>query len=277
MTRFNDALLKSWAEHRRPLDADKSQFGHVLVLGGDVGMWGAVYLAAKAALRMGAGLVSVLTHEAHAPFVSLNRPEIMSAAFQNESLRHAIAQRVSHVVVGPGLGDSAFSHAVCEFALSLKRPTLFDAGALRYLAQQRLTPEQAVITPHAGEAAYLLGCSKAEIESDRVAACIKLVQTYSAITVLKGHGTLVADAQTQPERCPWGNPYMASAGMGDALSGIIVGLMTQTSDFLNAAMVGVALHATAGDTLMQAGPHGFLAEDVIEQSVGCLNAYHTPH
>lgn len=144
------------------------------------------------------------------------------------------------------------------------QPKVVDADGLNALAQQPFHCDDWVLTPHPGEAARLLGCEVWQIEQDRLAAVRQLQQKYGGVVVLKGAGTLVASAQGMAF-CAAGNPGMASGGMGDALTGIITGLLAQGLSVVDAAEVGVWLHAQAADEAARAGERGLLASDVIAQ------------
>jgi len=120
-----------------------------------------------------------------------------------------------------------------------------------------------VLTPHPGEAARLLGCSVGDVERDRFAAARALAARYAAVTVLKGAGSLIANPDGRLDVCPWGNPGMASGGMGDLLTGIVAALMGQGCAAWDAACLGVGLHARAGDAAARAGERGLLASDLL--------------
>ncbi|TLY49629.1 MAG: NAD(P)H-hydrate dehydratase, partial [Gammaproteobacteria bacterium] len=138
----------------------------------------------------------------------------------------ALLERANVVAIGPGLGLRAWGHALWATAIASGKPVVLDADALNLLARESLAlPAQCVLTPHPGEAARLLGCDIAAIERDRYAAARELAHKYHAVAVLKGAGTLIANAQSDVAVCPWGNPGMASGGMGDVLTGVIAGLL----------------------------------------------------
>jgi ADP-dependent NAD(P)H-hydrate dehydratase / NAD(P)H-hydrate epimerase len=252
---------------RLPRTAHKGDCGHLLVIGGAPGMPGAVRLAGEAALRSGAGLVSIATHPQHASGIAQQRPELMCQGVEDAERLRPLLRKASMVVLGPGLGTSDWSLALFEEALTCDRPRLLDADGLNLLAQQPRRLQDTIITPHPGEAARLLGCPSAVIQGDRFAAAEALRQGFAPVVVLKGAGTLIAaDGDRPVGLCSGGNPGMASAGMGDVLSGIIAALAGQGLGLREAAELGVALHAEAADrAARRLGERGLLASDLIAQ------------
>lgn len=248
----------------RPQDSNKGRYGHVLAIGGDTGMGGAIRLCAEAALRVGAGLVSVATRGEHISAINAARPELMAHATPDAAALDTLLQRASVIALGPGLGQGDWSHALWRTALAADKALVLDADGLNLLARSATRlPQATVLTPHPGEAARLLESDVTRVQRDRYAAARELAQRYGAVTVLKGAGSLIAHPQGDVAVCPWGNPGMASAGMGDVLTGTIAGLLAQGLNPWRAARLGVALHAQAGDAAAgQAGQAGLLASDL---------------
>jgi NAD(P)H-hydrate epimerase len=261
-----DAALLGGASMRavpkRHGNVNKAHFGHVLAIGGDLGMGGAVRLAAEAALRCGAGLVSVATRGAHVPALLAGRPELMVRGIEEAASIDALVERATVVAVGPGLGRATWGAWLFETALGSERPLVIDADALNLLAASPQKVRDAVLTPHPGEAARLLGIDTARVQSDRFAAARALAKQYDAIVVLKGAGSLVAAPDGRVAVCPWGNAGMASGGMGDVLTGVIAAMRAQGLPAWDAACAGVALHARAGDVAAGDAPRGLLASDL---------------
>jgi NAD(P)H-hydrate epimerase len=260
-----DARLLA-AERLPPRDryANKGSYGHLLVIGGDRGMAGAVHLAGAAALRGGAGLVSVATRADHVSALNAARPELMAHGVDDAQALLPMLERADVLALGPGLGQSAWSQALWLVALDSGKPLVLDADGLNLLARQpRRFATPAILTPHPGEAARLLEVSVAEVEQDRFAAARELASRHGAVVVLKGAGSLVADPDGRLDVCPWGNPGMASGGMGDLLTGIIAALLAQGGSPWQAACLGVSLHARAGDVAAQSGERGLLASDLL--------------
>ena len=244
----------------------KGRSGHVLVAGGDFGTGGAVSLAAGAALRTGAGLVSAMTRPGHVAALIAARPEIMAHGLDENADFPEAAARATVVALGPGLGQSAWSRRVWDTALALDRPLVVDADGLNLLARYPQRRDDWILTPHPGEAARLLGTDVPGVESDRLQAAHSLAERYGGVVVLKGVGTLVASAGSgEAWLCDRGNPGMASGGMGDALTGVIASLLAQGLDPLSAARAGVWLHATAADRASLDGERGLLASDLIAE------------
>lgn len=249
----------------RRRDAHKGHFGHLVVVGGDQGYAGAARLAAEAALRCGAGLVSVATRSAHAHVISAGRYELMARGVEDEESLEALCRRASVVVVGPGLGRGDWGRKMLAAALRARKPTVVDADGLNLLCESARPPlpRDFVITPHPGEAGRLLGTDAATVESDRFAAVAALIEKHGCACVLKGAGSLTSGPEESVYVCGHGNPGMASGGMGDVLSGVIGALMTQGLDPVSAARVGVCLHGSAGDEAAQSGERGTLAGDLM--------------
>ncbi|MDD2770155.1 MAG: NAD(P)H-hydrate dehydratase [Methylococcus sp.] len=266
-------LLRSadFALAPRPRDAHKGQCGHVLVVGGECGYSGAARMAGEAAARTGAGLVSIATRSAHAALLGLGRPELMVHGVESPEQFQPLVQRASVVAIGPGLGLSDWAASLLEAAVASGKPLVVDADALNLLAAHPRQCGHWILTPHPGEAGRLLGRSAAEIQRDRFAAVTALQNRYGGVAVLKGAGTLIADSEGIPQVARWGNPGMASGGMGDVLTGVIAGLLAQHVPPFEAACLGVRIHGQAGDLAASAGERGLLAGDVIEALRACVN------
>lgn len=253
-------LQQALAPRRR--DDHKGRFGHVLVVGGDLGMAGAVRMAAEAAARCGAGLTSVATRREHVAAVVGPRPELMCRGVDAPAELDALMARASVIAIGPGLGRGPWGRGLLERVLEADLPLVVDADALNLLAAEPLRREDWVLTPHPGEAARLLGCPVAEVQADRYGAAAELARRYGGVCVLKGAGSLVADGQGLAV-CTAGNPGMASGGMGDVLTGILAGLRAQGLEAGPAARLGVCLHAAAADrAAAEGGERGLLAGDL---------------
>jgi ADP-dependent NAD(P)H-hydrate dehydratase len=247
---------------RRP-DAQKGDFGHVLVVGGDLGTGGAVLLSSEAALRCGAGLVSIATRPEHVPAALARLPEAMCLGVNSANQLMTLLERASVLVVGPGLGQAAWGRSLLSAVANAERPQVWDADALNLLARTPLAlPSASILTPHPGEAARLLGVSTEAVQADRPGAARKLARKYASVCVLKGAGTLVADPAGQLALCGRGHPAMAGAGLGDVLTGVLAALLAQGLDAWSAACLGVWLHACAGERLGVKG-RGLAASDLL--------------
>lgn len=244
----------------RPRESHKGDYGHVLIIGGDYGFSGAIRLAAEAALRVGAGLVSVATRPEHALTANLMCPEIMChSATESQNL----LAKASVVVIGPGLGRSEWGKELLTTTLTSSLPIVIDADGLNLLAEMSVKKTNWILTPHPGEAARLLKQTTAEIQEDRIAAVKNLQMIWGGICVLKGAGSLIATPDQQISCCEAGNPGMATAGMGDVLSGVIAGLLAQRIPAEIAAKLAVLVHAMAGDLAAKEGERGMIASDLM--------------
>ena len=254
----------------RSRNTHKGSFGHVLAVGGMAGMSGAIRLCGEAALRSGAGRVTLLTDSVHAGFINLARPELMVKAIGADG-ELPVVPGVDHVIaVGPGLGVSPWSESLFRNCLEAQAALVVDADGLNLLAQQmrREKPERGnwILTPHPAEAARLLSCTVTEIQQDRVDAAITLAVRLSACVVLKGCGTIVASPSGEYAICPLANPGMATAGSGDVLTGIIAALLGQKLSCFEAAKAGVLAHAMAGDIAAEKGGEmALIAGDIIDR------------
>lgn len=256
-----DALAALLPPRRR--NAHKGDNGHVLCLGGNHGMGGAVVLAAQAALRSGAGLVSVATRPAHVAAALTRCPELMARGCESSDELQPLFDRAGVVAVGPGLGSDDWAQALYAQALGWAGPRVLDADALNLLARAPQPLPGAVLTPHPGEAARLLGCMTADVQSDRFGALAALVERFACTVVLKGAGSLVGSPGQRPVVIAAGNPGMAVGGMGDVLTGVIAALLAQALAPFAAACGGALLHAAAGDAAAGNRPRGLLPTDLL--------------
>lgn len=246
----------------RNRNSHKGSYGHVLVIGGEIGFAGAARLGAEAALRTGAGLVSVATRAAHANVLNVGRFELMCHPVEQISQLQPLLAKASVIAIGMGLGQQAWGRALFAAAISQPQPMIIDADGLNLLAQTPRYQTHWILTPHPGEAARLLNCSSAEINADRFAAIKKIQATYGGVCILKGAGTLIFDG-TEMFISTTGNPGMASGGMGDVLSGIIGGLLAQGYSLIEAAKMAVYLHGAAADFAAEQGERGLVASDLM--------------
>lgn len=250
---------------RRPT-AHKGRHGHVVVVGGDRGMGGAPIMAAEAALRAGAGRVSLVTRPEHVAPALTRAPEILACGVTGAGRRaRAVIRQADIIVLGPGLGQSRWGRGLWRLCLDSGRSLVLDADGLNLLARRPLSlPPGSVITPHPGEAGRLLGTDVATLESDRFDTAHALAERFHAAAVLKGAGSLIAAPGWPLRVCDAGNPGMAVAGMGDLLSGIIGALRAQGLGAEEAAAAGVWLHASSGDlAAREQGERGLQPGDLL--------------
>ncbi|MGK0498635.1 MAG: NAD(P)H-hydrate epimerase [Oceanicoccus sp.] len=252
----------------RHASTHKGHAGHVMVTGGDSGMAGAAAMASQSACRVGAGLVSCATRPEHISAIISRCPEVMVHGVISGQEIEPLLSRPTVVVVGPGLGQGPWGQQLLQKVYQQDVPLVVDADALNILAAARVVKrpyrDNWILTPHPAEAARLLGCSTAEIQQDRFAAVRALQQRFGGAVILKGVGSLVADNENPlVGLCPYGNPGMASGGMGDVLSGVLGALLAQGLSVAEAARLGVCLHARAGDIAAQQGQRGMVATDLM--------------
>lgn len=289
---FQPEDLEPLLPRRRATD-HKGRFGHVLVVGGNAGFSGAARLAGEAALRSGAGLVTVATRAAHAALLPLVRPELMARGVESAAELAPLLARATLVAVGPGLGQDGWARALLDAILATSLPLVVDADALNLIAGSGIRRGNWILTPHPGEAGRLLDCSAADIQRDRPGALSRLVARHGGTVLLKGKGTLVGAGGTTPWVITTGNPGMASGGMGDVLTGIVAGILAgvgaaspgarplpagetvsaRMTDPVTADLVAAAAHAhgAAGDAAAAGGQRGLLALDLLDHLRPCLN------
>ncbi|WP_018152503.1 bifunctional ADP-dependent NAD(P)H-hydrate dehydratase/NAD(P)H-hydrate epimerase [Leeia oryzae] len=257
----------------RKYNSHKGSHGCVGVLGGDRGMEGAVLLAARAALKLGAGKVFA-SALGDVP-LDMNTLQLMRAAPAT-----LLEMELDVLAVGPGMGDSAMAVELLEKALALNMPLVLDADALTLLGLHAhlqtatvLREAPTILTPHPLEAARLLPTSIETLQADRITHALEIAERYQATVVLKGSGSVIA----RPDGHWWintsGNPGMAVAGMGDVLTGIIAALLAQGMDATDATAAAVWLHGAAGDHVVteQGGMIGVGSEELMAVARSRMN------
>ncbi len=262
----------------RDAQANKYDFGHVLIVGGSPGMVGAPFLAAMAALRVGAGLVTIASTEDVVDKLEERVVEVMTVRIPSDPIK-AVAtletfiskRRVSVVVVGPGL-DNSRAEIVKSLIVKLDIPLIVDAGALtsfhddlEVLKHVGRNNPNVIVTPHDGEFAKLTGCQLPTRGDERQAAVAEFAQEFRMTLVAKGSPTLVAHVDRSVYVNDTGNPGLATAGSGDVLAGIIAGLVAQGISAREAADLAVYIHGLAGDLgAKEKTQAGLIASDLIE-------------
>lgn len=274
----------AWLGEPRQPDAHKGNFGHVLVIAGSVGKTGAAAMTARAALRAGAGLVTVATPRSALPIVAglglefMTEPlaETDAGAISRQALDAGQTGRLlegkSLVALGPGIGIAAeTTEFVRELVRRVHLPMVIDADGLNAIAGDLGCLDAGdrvrVVTPHPGEMARLAGCSTSEVQSDRLEAARSFARAHHVCVVLKGFRTLIADPDGSVWVNPTGNPGMATGGTGDVLTGLIAGFLPQFRERPVAEVVAAAVyvHGLAGDLAAQEfGEMSMLAGDLLE-------------
>ncbi len=263
----------------RDRGAHKGDFGHVLVIGGSRGKTGAAAMAGVAALRAGAGLVTVASAESAIGSIASHAPEIMTEplpeteagsislrAFDGDRLS-SIIERKTVIALGPGLGTHPETGEVARrLAATVSAPLVVDADGLNALAGGEIRGQALVLTPHPGEMARLTGKSVAEVQADRIGTARTFSTGRGVTLVLKGQRTLIAFPDGQVWINPTGSPAMASGGSGDILTGLIAGLLAQfPAEPASAVAAAVYLHGLAGELgAAEIGEKALVATDLLQ-------------
>jgi len=248
----------------------KNMYGHVLVIGGNIGYPNAARLAGEAAARTGAGLVSVATHPDNVAAVAAGCASLMVKGIHEPRDLADLMNKADVILIGPGLGQDKWAQKIFARTIETKKPLVVDADALRLLSDNPSKCDYWVLTPHPGEAAKLLACNTEEIQLNRVSSALAIQEQYSGITVLKGSGTVTCHDQ-QINFCTSGNVSLATGGSGDVLGGIISSLIAQGLSLIDAANCGTMLHGLAAELVSKHGTRGMLPEDLFPAIYKLIN------
>ena len=262
----------------RNSESHKGDFGHVLVVAGNIGFGGAALLSSKAAIKIGAGLVSLATRSEHLQAALSFAPEVMTKPVDSGQSLENYLDFPTVICLGPGLGKDYWSEQMIykslENSQKNKTPILIDADGLNLLpefSKKLPLPKKIVLTPHLGEAARLLNTSVEKVKKNKISAAKRISNKYNSVVVLKSHETLICK-EDKIYICDKGNPGMATAGMGDVLSGMISGLIAQKLSLFEAACLGVDLHARAGDIYSEKNnQQSLLPTDIIDLFARVIN------
>jgi hydroxyethylthiazole kinase-like uncharacterized protein yjeF len=267
---------------RRDRQAHKGHFGHCLIIAGSTGKTGAASLAANSAVRAGSGLVTLATAESIHSILEIKTTEVMTVPLPDSGSGHltnsafpAIEKLLvgkDAVAIGPGLDRHPGTYALVQSLVeTVALPLVIDADGLNALAEDiavlnRKKAKQIILTPHPGEMSRLLGTSIPDVEAIRISAAQEFARNYGVFLVLKGARTIIASPDGSAAINGSGNPGMASGGMGDVLTGIIVSLLGQGYAAWDACCLGVFLHGFAADMVAEdKGEIGIIASDVLEK------------
>lgn len=270
----------NWSWPPRPEDAHKGLFGHVLIIGGSLGMPGSVWLAAMGAFRVGAGMVTIVTSPDYAKNLSSILPEAMVYPMTSSDIVLPLLSKATVCVIGPGLGSDPLVNNIWESVAKTSCPLILDAGAFDFLVKtpkflSSRVKDNWILTPHPGEAARLLNSSTSIIQADRVKSILELQTRFGGSIVLKGHRSLICSAKRNIYLCSSGNPGMATAGMGDLLTGVIAGMVAQNLSLDWAAKFGVWCHAKSGDlAAREFGQRGLITSDLLPYIQKVVNQPH---
>jgi ADP-dependent NAD(P)H-hydrate dehydratase len=294
---INRTLLKSWKLPPLEADADKEARGSVLIIGGYDELAGAVLLSAEAAIRAGAGKLKIGTTQSVSVPLGLAMPEAMVMALpsKKEVLSKNAAgkisetlERLSSLLIGPGLKEGRpledmILSLVSKMRKAKEAPTLIlDAGALKVLERKPNAVAElrthAIITPHAGEMASLLGLEKEEIEARPAFHALSFAKAANVVVALKGNETFIASPDQDLFMLKGDNPGLATSGSGDVLAGVIAGLTARGAEPLQAAVWGCFLHSAAGDELSKSrGKVGFLARELAAEIPKLIDRVSSSH
>jgi NAD(P)H-hydrate epimerase len=270
----------------RPIDMHKGGTGHVLVVAGSTGKTGAAAMCALSALRAGAGLVTLGVPESLNPVVEPQAvevmtaplPEIIAGILSDEAfdIIMALVSDKRCLAMGPGMGTAPETRRlVARLVKSCPVPLVIDADGLNSLAGDadilKSKKTEIILTPHPGEMARLMGVTPREVQADRINCAREFAEKFNVHLVLKGAKTIIAHPDGQVFVNPTGNPGMASAGMGDVLTGMIAGCVSQGYAPAESARLAVYLHGAAADYLAETrGPIGYIASDVMAEIPGTM-------
>jgi NAD(P)H-hydrate epimerase len=273
--------IRKWLSIPRHLDTHKGDYGHLLVIAGSVGKTGAAAMACEAALRMGAGLVTLAIPKSLNAIMEMKLTEVMTEPLpetpkQTLSLRAfnpllRLCEKKRAVIIGPGIGTFKETQSlVLKLIKTLDIPIILDADGLTALSTQPKTLPAAnrslILTPHPGEMARLINSTAKEVQEDRIGVSRKFSQSAHVHLVLKGFRTLISTPKGEVFINPTGNPGMASGGTGDVLTGMIGGLICQGFDILTSLQISVYLHGLSGDKVAQEiGEKSLVATDMIQK------------
>ena len=256
------AECQSWLPKRLE-DSHKGSNGSLLIVGGERAMAGAACLAGWSAYIAGAGLVRVATVTDNVTAITSCRPELLVSGISEAHQLKSLFQQTDVLALGPGLGQTKWSHQTFEYCLEHREPDVIDADALNMLALSPDKRQNWILTPHPGEAARLLQCHVRDIQSDRISAVREIVGLYGGVCILKGRKSLIV-SNDDSWFCPYGNAALAVAGTGDVLTGLLAGLLAQGMNRIQAAVTSVVLHASAADLYAaEHGNIGMLASDLM--------------
>jgi len=258
----------------RESNSHKGDFGHLLIVGGNLGYGGAAILASKAAAHSGCGLVSLATRKEHISASLLSCPEVMANAVNSGQDLDALVKLPDSIVIGPGLGKDAWAEQMLQVCLreanKRKLNLVIDADGLNLISKLKikLPKNNLVITPHPGEAARLLKKEIKAVQENRFESIRLLQKKFNCVSILKGSGTLICykDSSVQKTKvCEYGNPGMARGGMGDVLSGIIGSFLAQGLNTKEATCLAVNLHSMSADLCsLEKGELGMMPSHLIE-------------
>ena len=276
---FKNKILSKKFKFKKKHDTHKNSLGKSLIIGGNENFFGALLLSSHSALKTGCRYIEVISTKKHSELLPMRHPELIASTYKKLQFSDKL-ESYNNLLIGPGLGQSKWSHEIFKnlksFLLSKKsfnHTIILDADALNLLASKPFKYDNWILTPHPGEAARLLNVKVSTIQSNRFEAVNQIQKKYGGIIVLKGSGTIVKTSNNRTSISLHGNEGMASAGMGDCLSGIILSSTTLIKDKAEAVLFATGIHSLAADLIIQKkGTIGLLATDVIKKCASLLNS-----
>lgn len=276
---FKNKVLSKNLKFKKSHDTHKNSLGKSLIIGGCENFFGALLLSSHSALKTGSRYVEVISTKKHSELLPMRHPELITSYFDKSTFSSKL-QSYNNLLIGPGLGQSRWSVQIFEILKSFlqskkssKHIVIMDADALNLLAKKPFKCDRWILTPHPGEAARLLNVKVSTIQSNRFEAVNQLQKKFGGIIVLKGSGTIIKTPNKKASICLHGNEGMATAGMGDCLSGIILSSIALIKDKIEAVLFATGLHSLSADLIIKKnGTIGLLATDVIKKSAYLLNS-----
>jgi NAD(P)H-hydrate epimerase len=252
---------------RRKPDTNKGDYGRLLIVAGSPGMTGAAVLASRGAMRSGVGYAILAVPKSMVPLVDSMTPEVVTIPFEQIP---KFKKKVNAFAIGPGIGINRKAKKLISSLVARPTTLVIDADGINNLGKnpKRLKKAKAkvILTPHPGEMARLTGKKIKDIQKNRQAITLETAKKLGCIIILKGHKTVIADPSGKLFVNPSGNPGMASAGVGDVLTGMIGSFAAQGLSPWDAAVAGVYLHGYAGDlAAKEKGEYGMIASDLVEK------------
>jgi len=251
---LDEAMIKTQLK-ARDIYGHKGDYGRVLIMAGSKGFTGAAYIASEAAVRSGAGLVTLCCSEDIQPILSTKLTEAMTINFNETRRLSDIIEKCNCIALGPGMGNNEFTLKIVKYALEKADcPIVLDADGINVLKENlqllknRKIP--VIITPHLGEMSRITGLSVEDIQENRIEVSKNFANEYKVVVILKGYNTVITDGEKIVIN-PTGNSSMASGGMGDCLTGIITSFIGQGYKIMEAAALAVYIHGLCGDKLAE--------------------------
>ena len=253
-------------------NSHKGDYPSILIVAGGDGYLGALLLCIRTVIKMGAGLVYVVTEDNNIKSALELYPTIIITSYANTSLVDSYIDKSTVCLLGPGITNESWAKAILDTVIEKQKRVVIDAGCLRML-RGNVNVNNSILTPHPGEAAALLASTSSSIQENRLGSIIKIVNNYNSVCILKGSGSIIHSPDNDvPILCNYGNPGLASAGMGDILAAMVAVMYGYLSDQLDAAYIATYMHSYAADSIAKdEGCIGIEASVLIEKVHQLIN------